>query len=427
MIVGDVMKQRHKEVKGSKKLFEIEVPKDAVKKRYDEIRDDIKKIAEIPGYRAGKAPRDIVEKFHGEKIKEETLQDLIAHSYRQALDESKTDTVGVPEVTDVIFDLEKGLSFKVKVDVRPTFNLKKYKGIPVKKEKPDVKEEGVEKYLSVLRESKATFTDASTRPAKTGDFAVCDLECFVGEKAIYPKRNGVWIMLDKSNPVPGMVEGLTGKSTGENVEVKTTLPKDFQDKEYSNKEAIFKINILNIKERQLPELNDEFVKSLGAYKNIDELKKVIRDDLKRKLEHRIRQDMEHQILSHLLKDMNFTAPQNLVDRETKRLVEVRKKEHQQHGHQDKPDEKILEEQALKDATGRVKLYFILDEIAKKESIGVDDKELDQVLASLATEYRKTKEEITKYYSDHKLLEGLKDQIKENKVIDFLLNNANVKN
>ncbi len=406
------MKSKHKDIDGSRKLFEISLTGEIVKKKYEEIYNHIRKIAQVPGYRAGKVPRDILEKHHGHKIKEEAIQDLVSHSYREAVGESKTEVIGLPEISDLTFDIEKGMFFKVKVDTRPKVSLKRYKAIPVKKQKVDVKDDDVTKYLGMLAESNANFTDILDRTARMGDYVVCDLECVVEGKAIHPKRKGVWVAVDKNNPVPGLTDGITGMKKDEERDINTTLPKNFQETKYRNKPAVFKIKLLDIKEKKLPEINDEFAKKLGG-KNIEDLKKIIKEDLKRKLESRIRMDMENQILGLLIKENNFHLPKNLVEKEAKRITETKK-------------EKTTPEKAKEEAERRVRLYFILDEISRREKIEASDKELDSLIESLSREYGKTKDEMTNHYKKNHLLESLKDQIRENKVVNFLIDNANVK-
>ena len=407
------MKTKHKDIDGSKRLFEVEIPSDIVKKKYEEIRSQIAKIAHIPGYRKGKVPKDLLEKHHGGKIKEETIQDLVAHSYRHALRESDTDTVGIPEVSELNFDLEKGLSFKVKVDIRPKVNLKRYKKIPVKKQKVDIKSEDVDKYLNMLQESNATFTDIKDKAVALGDYIVCDLECLVDSKAIYPKRKGVWVFVDKSNPIPSLIDGLMGLEIGQTKEIQTTLPGDFDAAEYRNKPALFKINLLNIKEKQLPKLDADFAKKLGGCETIEELKTRVKNDLAMKLENKVKQDMVNQIIDTLLKEANLVVPNNLVEKETKRLMESKKDD-------------MTEEKAKEDAINRVKIYFIIDEIARRENIKINNEELGKVIESLAKQYNKTKDELTEHYTKNNLIEGLRDQLKESRVIEILLNNANVK-
>jgi len=267
------MKHKHKDIDGSRRLFEIEIPSDTVKKKYEEIYDHIRKIANIPGYRKGKAPRDLLERHHGQKIKDETIQDLISHSYRHALKESDTDVLGIPEVSELSFDLEKGIFFKVKVDLRPKITLKKYKGISIKKQKLDVKESDVDKYLSVLREANPNFKE--------------------------PK-------------------------------------------------------------------GDE----------LEKLKKVIRADIARRLENAIRYDMERQILDQLLKEVKLEIPENVIKKESERLMKLKRKE-----------DPITDKQIKEQAVANIKLYFILEEITKREGIK-QDKVMDFLVENANISIRK---------------------------------------
>ncbi len=272
------MKHTHKDIEGSQREFKVEVPAEDVKKRLDDIYDQMKQTAEVPGFRKGNVPLDILKKHHGKAANERMLSDLVGSSYRRAVRESNTKPVTLPVISDVEFAEGKPLSYKATVDLMPKVDLKNYKNIKVAKKDINVKDEKLKDYV-------------------------------------------------------------------------------------------------------------------------------------------IREDMQNQIFEELLKGSHFTPPKGLVDEEAERMLQGVKGE--------KKGEE-LREKLRKEAVKKVRLYFILDEIGRLENIDVSDDETDHALTALAQQSKASKEQVEKYYVDNGLLDHLKYQLRENKIIEFLLRNAEVR-
>lgn len=423
------MKHKYKDVGDSRREFIVEISSEEVKERLDGIYDHMRKTADMPGFRKGKIPRDILEKYHGDTARERALTDIVNDSYRRAVKESSTRVVGLPHISDIEFNEGKDVSYKAIVDVRPKIDLKDYKKIKVKKRPVEIKDEDLERYLSALQESYAQFDNVEDRPAKLENYLICDIICEVDGKPIHQEQKNIWFLLNKDHSIPELVDGLVGSSKGDTKEIKTTLPENVKDARYSKKEALFKVKVNEIKEKRLPEINDEFVKGLGTYQNVAEFKEAAEKDLIRKKENYIRQDMSNQIFEYLLKNSHFSAPKGLIDEETDRLVkdakeDLRKKSVDKDEIEKKDEE--LRNTLRREAVKKVRLYFLLDEIAKIENIDVSDQEIDEMLNLLAYQSNTPKEEFKKHYKDNDLIPLLRNQLKENKVTEFLLNNAEVK-
>lgn len=423
------MKHERKDIEGSRREFLVEISPEEVSEKLGRIYDQIGRTADMPGFRKGRVPRDLLEKHYGEAARERMLTDLVNDSYIKVIEESGTMTVGLPHITDVKLGQQNEMSYKATVDIRPNIALKRYKGIKVKKKKTDVKDNEIEKYISVLRESYAEFRNVEERAARKGDYLVCDVTCEVEGKAIYKDQKNVSIILDDTFPLPDVVKGLSGSAKGDTRLVKTKLPENAQNKEHSNKEAIFTIKVNSIKEKKLPELDDEFIKGLGNCKDLRELKEAIEKDLLLKKENMVKDDLVDQILEQLLKETPFGAPQSLVDKEAERLLKEAKEDMAKRNVANVDIEKKDAElrRAMQDrAAKKVKIFFLLDEIATLENIDVSAGEIESALEELANQSGASKEDVKGYYEKNNLLSYLKTQLRDNKTIDFLLDSADIK-
>lgn len=327
------MKHKYKDIKGSRREFLFEVPAEEVKKRIDKAFDEIREVVTVPGFRRGKVPREILEKYHGREARDQAARDMVSDSYSRALKESKTIPVGLPQISDIEFTDGKTATYKAIVDIRPKIDFIACEKIKVMRKSSDVKEEEVEKYISMVQESYAQFKDVVDRASRKGDYVICDVSAEADGKPLHEDKKDIWFLMDKNHSLPELVDGLTGARKGDDKEITAVLP-DEEDKEKkapagakndkSGKKAIFKIKVKMIKEKELPEINDEFIKKLGGLETVDKFKEAARNDLKRKKENDSRVDIKNQILERLLKSSQFIPPQGLVEEERESLVQEAK-------------------------------------------------------------------------------------------------------
>jgi len=421
------VRHKHKDIEGSRREFSVSVSSEEVRKKLNIIYNDLKRSVNIPGFRKGNAPRDILEKYHGAAAREKALGDLIGDSYRIAAMESNTMPVGLPQISDVNFEEGQDLIYKATVGIRPKIGLKGFKNIKVKRKPVKVGEEDIERYLAALKESYAQFKTVEGRPAKLGDYIVCDVECESDGKPMHEKQANAWLLLDKEQSIPELVDGLIGALKDDKRDIEATLPENTKEPGYSGKRVLFRIKVGQIKEKLTPEINDEFVKGLGGYKSVEELKEAAKKDLLHRQENAVRQDMQRQIFEQLLKDYQFQAPKGLVDDEAERIFNQIKEDIRKKGHDgDASKDEQIRKSAREEASKRVRLYFILDEIARMQDIDITEEEVEGTLKFLAQQSNTTDENIRKYYKDNNLLSALKNQLKENKITDFLLQNVDIK-
>lgn len=421
------MKKKIKHIEECKKVFEIEVPSADVKKRIEEQYQKVGKAAAIPGYRAGKAPRDLIEKHYGERITREVVEDLISDSYHKAIEESGFIPLTLPSINDVKLDTAQVLSFKAEVTIRPTISLKEYRGLKLKKKRTTVQEGDIEKSVKTLQESSAKFKNLEGRPVQLGDYVVCDSQILIEGKETEAKRENNWMLIEEQSAIPGLAAGLVGTQIGEEKEIETVMPEDFQHKEYANKKAVFKIKVKEIKERVLPQIDDEFAKDLG-YNALTDLRDSVKALLVQEAERHVRKELENQALERLLEKSNFAIPSSTAEKQLAYLVEVEKHRLLKQGLKEediKSKEKELKERLKPWAVKQVKTMLILSEIAHKENIDISEEELEQSLEAIGQQHNQPKEKVEKYYRDNKLMENLISELRDRKVVEFLLKEANI--
>ncbi|MFH1381162.1 MAG: trigger factor [Candidatus Omnitrophota bacterium] len=420
------MKIRMKNIEECRKLFQIEMPKDLVEKATKEVYAQIKKVAKIPGFRPGFAPQDLLEKHYSKDAEGEVLKQLVPEGYREALETHKVIPLGFPKILNVKLEKDKPFTFEAEVDTRPVIKLRNYKGIKVNKKRISTPQSEVTEALERLRSVYAKYNDVE-RPVKKGDYAVCNVEAYADDKLITKKNQNMWIQAEKEASLLGMGEELVGMTKGQTKEINTKLPENYPDKKYAGKNAKFKILINEVKEKVLPMLDDTFAKELKV-EDLDTLKKNIEAQLFARKENNLKIKMENQILEKLLNDHKFSVPTSLVNSQKEDLKKRLQADLMQKGVQKSDAEAKIKEfdsKLEKDAMDKVRIYFLLEEIAEKEKIFANDDDLSAKIKYIALSEGRPEQEIKEYYEKENLLGGLKEEIKEEKTLEFLLKSSEV--
>lgn len=420
-------KSKTKSTEECSTILEINVPAQTISKAFNEVYAEITKIANIPGFRVGKAPVELVKKHYAQSARDEVLKRLIPDAYRDALNEHKISPISLPDITDVIFEGEDKLSFKAKIDTRPKFKLKDYKGLEFRKKKADVTDADVEKTLQNLRELNAKYTAVEDRPLAMGDYAVSDLECFVDGKSAHKKRENLWLFIDKESLVPELSQKMVGMKKGEERDIDAVFPEKHPDKNMAGKAARYHVLVKEIKSRSLPDMNDEFAKDIGKA-NMEEVKSEIRKELEARAKVQAEIELENQILSKIIDDNVFSVPSSFVARQLAHMVEDAKRRLAEKGFRredlDKKDAEF-KEKFKDDAVRQVRLLFILDEIANAEKIDTAEKDVNDAYKTIAAQTGKSEDAVREYYAKEELADSLKDKIREEKTIQFLIQNSKI--
>jgi trigger factor len=418
-----------------KKLLRVDVDAQAVDAEFETITRDFMKLARLPGFRPGKAPRHLVAKAFGAQIEDEVKRKLVSDAYRQALSDQKLHVVGQPDIEEIQFGKGQALQFAATVETAPEFELPEYKGLPIQRELRMVTPEDIERALMVLREQRATYLDV-TRAVQDGDFVVVDYQGTCEGKPITelaPTARGLtektdfWLNVGKDSFIPGFTEQLVGAQAGEARTVTVDFPADFVTPQLAGKKGVFEVRLKQVKEKSLPELNDEFAKVLGA-ESVERLREGVSKDLENELNYKLKRTVRDQIMKVLLGRVSCELPESVVLSETKNVVYDLVRENQQRGVSretiDKQKDQIFSF-ANSSAKERVKAAFVLGRIAEKEGIKADAKEVTQRILLLAEQYQIKPEKMIQQLRERHGISEIEEQIVTGKVLDFLEQHAKV--
>jgi len=410
-----------------KKKITIEIAPDAVSKEMDKALADVAKKAKIPGFRPGKAPKNIVEKHYGDDVRSEVMHRLISESYMQALRENNLNPVDLPTIDDVS-PMAKGspLNFSATVEVRPDIALGTYDGIEVKEQDLVVTDEEMNQTIDRLREMYAQLEVVEGRPLENNDTAIIDFEGFREGKPIDgAKATDYMLTLGSDSLIPGFEEQLVGMKREETREIKVTFPTDYNNQDLAGKDATFTIALKEIKKKVLPDLNEEFAKTLGDYKTLDELKESIKKDLEARKRSEQSSAQREEILSKLVEAHAFDVPPGMVSRELQSLARQQAQRMARRG----ADAKLFDiakftEENKPLAEKRVKGMLLLDVIADKEKVEVSDQEITAALNVMARSSGQTVDAIKKYYDSLEGgLDNLRSSLIQEKTLGVLLSLA----
>lgn len=419
------MKVSVKDGKNCQKILKVELEKERVLKEFDSCYKSLIPSAKIPGFRPGKAPLNIVKMHYAGEAREQVMKNLLNDSYRDAILEKSIEPLGYPEIGDVEFTDEK-LSYEATVEVRPKIKLTKYKGLSAKKQEVKVEKKEVEESLKRVQESQAKFVAVEKRAAKMGDYVIADYVCTVEGKEI-DKRKGDMFELKEEEFLKGMSKQLVGVKGGEDKEVRVKFQKDFAQKDLAGKEAVFQMQIKEIKEKNLPEINDDLAKEAGEFDSLKDLRAKIEEDIKKRKEQQADHAFEEALIDELLKKNSIDLPQRLVSQRVEYLSDQSRARFLQTGADESAfeaeKEKMLPE-LKKEAEKQVHLAFLLDEISEKENIAVNEEDMQAEIKAIADRFKQPQEVVENYYTQHpEALESVKDQVQNKKTMDFIKNNA----
>ena len=414
--------------------LEIVIPAKEAADAYNRAVSNIAQHINIDGFRRGKAPRAIVEKHVGtERIKMEAIENMAGKVIHQAVGENKLDIVAQPSITSYKFELGEDLVLNVEVETRPEVTLGEYKGLNLKVKDSPIPDDAEQKSIDGLLKQHSTLETVTGRPAGATDTAVIDFDGYVnGEKIIGGEGKNYSLDLGNSNFIPGFAEQIVGKNVGEEFEINVTFPKEYHDEKLKGQPAVFKIKLHEIKERKTPELNDEFAKKVGPFKNVEELKADVRKYLESQRERTNKQNTENEILKSVIDAAKVNIPQSMINREMESL----KADYKQRlayqgvdwdtlvkaqGGVDKLDETLRE-----DAVNRIKNSLVIDKIAKVENLKLEAKDVEQKFAQLATMYGMQQQDVLKQIGKSpEMLGSISQQALNDKVRDYLMANNNV--
>lgn len=416
----------------------IELPPERFHTEWKEVGSEYRRLANLPGFRKGKAPLAIVEKKYGQDIEQEVTRKLLDAAVREAITEQKLAPVQSPNVREIKLEGDRSLRFTATVVTRPAVNLPDYKGLEVTVEKPVVEEKQVEEFLDGLRGDLADFKTVEGRPLAMGDFAVLDYEGSIEGKSLaetypdlqptYAGRKNFWIKLEEDRPIPGLAAGITGMNPGETRDVTVSFPTEFGEEKLRGYKVSYKVTLHEVKERVLPPLDDAFAEKLSPGSTLEKIRETVRERLKANAEENFARAVRAEVVKQLLEKVAVETPSTMVQQESTAILKEIIRENQQRGVSEEEIRSHQEELlgAAKQSAGeKVKLNFILGEIVTKEGIRVSREELAWRITNMAERYQMTPQKLLKELQKHRAIAGIEEEIALGKALDTVVSHARV--
>ena len=399
------MKVTQEKLPHSQLGLEIEIPAETTKKVYEKVVQNLARSADIPGFRKGKVPRQILlQRMGPQRIKEAALEDLVQDSLKQALNQESIEALGNYKLVSTYEELNgqfkpgEPLTFKASVDVPPQVHLAEYRGLSVKAEETQPDAEAVDKFLEERRVEQATLIPVESRPAQMGDVAVVDYTGkFAGDGEDATEISGAQatdfqIELESGRFLEDIVQGIVGMNPGETKEVPVSFPEDYPREDLAGKSAMFTISLKELKEKELPQLDDDFAQEVSEQETLAELREFLEKQFQEKAEQETTASKEQALLAALLEKVEIELPETMVEREVETLLTQTAMQMESYGMDIRKlfnAETIpqLKERSRPDAMLRLSQHLALLEVAKRESLTVEPEEIEtrvkEVLEQLA--------------------------------------------
>ena len=410
----------------------ITIPAEEATSAYNSAVKRISQHVSIDGFRMGKAPRNMVEARVGvERIKQEAIESLMPKVVNDAVAENKLDLITQPYITSYDFELGKDLNVTVSVETRPEVTLGEYKNIKVEADDVPEREDAYDKAIENLRNQFAEEKLVTDRKTTATDIVNIDFDgSSNGEKIKGGEAKGYRLDLGHSNFIPGFAEQLVDKNAGDEFDIDVTFPADYHDEKLKGQKATFKIKINEIKERVLPEINDEFAQKVGL-DNLEALKEDIKKHLEQTRENAKRANAENAVFKKVIDGASVEISERMIDREAQSLLAEYKNRLAAQGISWEMITKTQSEDEImksirEDAESRIKNSLVIDKIAKEEKITLAQEDITKKFSQLGAAYGISQQEIIQQIGKNpEILSSLSQQAMNDKVKDFLMNNNKI--
>lgn len=418
-----------------KKLLRIDIDAPAVTSAFADVAKEYQKHASLPGFRPGKAPKDMVLKRYEKEIEDEAKRKLMGDSYRSAIKDHKLEVVGYPDIEEIQFGKDQPMQFAATIETAPEFELPDYRSLPAQREKRSVTEEDIDQALKLLADRVSNFNNVQ-REAKEGDVVVVN---YTGNSEgkplteIAPTAKGLteqkafWVEVKPDSFIPGFATQLVGAKAGDKRTVNVDFPQDFVTPQLAGKKGTYDVEIVEVKEKMVPALDDAFAKTYGA-DSFNALREGVRRDLQNELNTKQSRSVRGQVVKSLLDQVKVELPESLVTQETRNVVYQIVQENQQRGVTkeaiDSQKDQIYQASS-NTARERVKASFVFQKIADKEGIRVQPEEVNARFYTLSQQYQMAPDKFAKELEKRNGIQEIWSQLLNEKVIDFLQQNARI--
>lgn len=416
------VKKSIEEVSQVQKRVKVEIPREIVEKKKEESFLKIQKKAKIQGFRPGKAPLTIIKTRYRDAVVEQLEEDLVKEGYFAAVKESDIRPVAIMEIMDGKYVEGEDFRFTALVEVLPDFEPSGYKGINIMQTDQDVTEEEVTAEIGRMRERQAVYKPVERESGKN-DLLEISFKASDGETVIEEQEDSTYLLSDTSSLGEEFEKNLIGKKAGDELDFEVSYPADFTIDQIKGKKVRYMIGVKAVKEKVLPEADDDFARSLPEVESLDDLENKIREYLGVHKEEEQKKLQREQVVDALVGNNPIEVPQTLVDEEISRVIRDTQGRLKAQGVQFDPsqmDIQKLREKYRDGAVRAVKASIILSEIAKIEGIEATDEDVNKELESMSQNYNISLEKVASYYKDERAKRSLENAILERKVMEFLL-------
>lgn len=415
-----------------KREIELEIPAENVQKATEKVAKDIARVARIPGFRPGKAPVTLVRRRFAEDIQGEVMQSLVPEYLEKALDEKKLVPVTRPEVDQVHFKEGEPLRFRAVFEVLPEFELGDYKNLQIQVEEIEAGDAQVDKVIEEMRERAATYAPVEGRAAQDGDYVLMKLTGMPVGGGEPVQADNILCHIGAEETLESFTQNLRGALPGETKRFESRYPDDYPDQKLAGKAYDYSVEVQGIKEKKLPELNDEFAKDAageqGGVATLDDLRKKIRENLEAHKEHEQASQAREKILEKLVKEHDFPVPEALIENQMDVRLERVVRSLTAQGVDPRAvnvDWVSMRRRQRDQAVNDVKAELLLDRIASAEKIEVTDEEIEKEIAALAERSGESTTALRARLTKQGALDTMKSKLRSDKAIDSLYRAARI--
>ncbi len=409
----------------------IEVAPEELEKAIEKAYQKNKKKISVPGFRKGKVPRQMIERMYGKEVfYEDAVNDLLPEAYAKALDECEEDIVSAPKIDVVQVEAGQPFIFTAEVALKPEVRLGKYKGVKVDKINTEVTDEEVDARIEEERQRNARNIVVEDRAVKDGDMTVLDFEGFVdGEAFEGGKGEDYSLTIGSGAFIPGFEEQLIGAEIGKETEVNVTFPEDYHAEELKGKAAVFKCTIKEIKEKELPELDDEFAGEVSEFETLAEYREDIRKNLAEKKEAEAKSQKEDAVIDAIINDSDMELPEPMIETQQRQMVDefaqrirMQGLTLEQYYQFTGSNYDMLFDQTKAQAEKRIKSRLVLEAVAEKENIVASEEDYTKEIERMAEMYQTEPDKVREMFNEN----GKKDLMADiaiQKAVEFVRDNA----
>jgi trigger factor len=408
--------------------LDLEIPADEVTKKIEKVAKEFARVATVPGFRPGKAPVSLIRKRFAEDIKGEVLQSLVPERVEKAVTEQKLTPVSQPQVEKLDFSEGQPLKFRAVFEVLPEFELSNYKDLQLEMPSMDVTDADVTKTLEDMRERAAAFAPIEGRPVQDGDYVQVKLSGTPDGEGEPLQADSVLCHIGAEETMEPFNENLRGANIGDHKDFDVKYPDDYPDPKLAGKNYHYAVEVLGIKNKKLPELNDEFVKDVSDVTTLDELKTKVRESLEAQRDHKHKDLLREKVLAAVVKIHDFPVPESLVEHQMDVRLERVVRSLAAQGVDPRAvnvDWVSLRKRQQERAADDVKAELIVDRIASAENIDVNDQELEHEIEHLASHSGESAQAFRARLTKQGALDRIKAKLRSDKTLDWLAQNSHI--